>query len=230
VSCGGGGGASGVASSDLGGFFLESLILSNVMDFVLGLCRISCCYAFWQLCMAAGAELHDTFSFSCSLRPWAPPSLADVDDLAKVLSSGRRRQRTLLGVLCVKIAGSDEIRSRVSFFVWPFGFRGSAAKLYCILPSWTCLLRFMMMSETENIVEQSRALTSTHTYQLWSAGRRASMTALCKRSLYKPPDLGSIRLVSRESLRQRRLEIGANRYAKTIRNWSRRRTTSGSRN
>jgi hypothetical protein len=36
-------------------------------------------------------------------------------DLDKVLSSGRRLQRTLQSVLCLKIAGSDEIRSRVSF-------------------------------------------------------------------------------------------------------------------
>jgi hypothetical protein len=74
-------------------------------------------------------------------------------DLAKVLSFERRLQRILLGVLCLKIAGSDEIRSRVSFLVWLFGFRGRAAKLCCMLPSWTCLLHFMMMSETENIIE-----------------------------------------------------------------------------
>jgi hypothetical protein len=63
-------------------------------------------------------------------------------DLAGMSSSGRLRWRTPLGVSCLKMARSDEIRRVHSCFFRLFSFGGSVEKLYCLLPSCDTSLKF----------------------------------------------------------------------------------------
>jgi hypothetical protein len=58
-------------------------------------------------------------------------------DLVAVACSGRLCRQTPLGNSRLEIAGSGGIRSCAPiFFLWPFGFRGSASKICWLLISW----------------------------------------------------------------------------------------------
>jgi hypothetical protein len=58
-------------------------------------------------------------------------------DLVAVACSERLRLRTPLSDSCLETAGSGGIWSSAPiFFLWPFGFRRSASKLYWLLISW----------------------------------------------------------------------------------------------
>jgi hypothetical protein len=70
---------------------------------------------------------------------WMPVHI----DMAGVLCSRMLRQRPLSGS-CLKIARSNGIRSYAPFFIWLFGFGGSTAKLWWLLPSCGTISRSMV--------------------------------------------------------------------------------------
>jgi hypothetical protein len=89
-----------------------------------------------------------------------------LNDLAGVSSSGRLHRRTLLGTLCLKIAGSDRIWSRVPMFflaVWFQRERGEALLSVSII---RLVLQSMVKLETENDMEAKLSRTSSSSSSL----------------------------------------------------------------
>jgi hypothetical protein len=84
-----------------------------------------------------------------------------LNDLAGVSSSGRLRRQTSLGTSCLKIAGTDGIRSRVPMIflaVWLQRVRGGALLSVAII---RLVIQSMVKSDTENDMEAKLSRTSS---------------------------------------------------------------------